>query len=167
MSFVKITVSSAYLMLFKYSPLTLMPSSIPSRASRKINSEYILNNSGDNTIGETYQNALYNLIYADLGINYAKYFNTNAGIWGINAGIGIKGNVTANKLAKSTIQLSAFNRSVDMILDNDNFLGYANLSGSYVLKSKNFDMEFSLAYYGNFGDRIISNGGGFEWRASF
>ena len=123
-----------------------------------------LNNSGDNTIGETYQKSLYNLIYADLGINYAKYFNTNAGIWGINVGVGIKGNVTANKLAKSTIQLSAFNRSVDMILDNDNFLGYANLSGSYVLKSKNFDMEFSLAYYGNFGDRIISNGGGFEWR---
>jgi|UniRef100_A0A2S2R2Z5 hypothetical protein len=49
MSFVKITVSSVYLMLFKHSPLTLMSSSIPSRASRKINSEYILNNSDDKT----------------------------------------------------------------------------------------------------------------------
>ena len=114
----------------------------------------------DKTTSETYQKSLYNLIYADLGVNYAKYF----GGFGIDFGVGIKGNVTANKLAKSQIQINQLNRSVDMILDNDNFLGYANLSGSYVLNAKNFDMEFSLAYYGNFGDRIISNGGGFEWR---
>ena len=114
----------------------------------------------DKTTSETYQKSLYNLIYADLGLNYAKYF----GGFGINFGVGIKGNVTANKLAKSTIQLSTFNRSVDMILDNDNFLGYANAGIGYLLNAKNFDMEFSLAYYGNFGDRIISNGGGFEWR---
>ena len=114
----------------------------------------------DKTTSETYQKSLYNLIYADLGLNYAKYF----GGFGINVGVGIKGNVTANKLAKSKIQLSTFNRSVDMILDNDNFLGYANAGIGYLLNAKNFDMEFSLAYYGNFGDRIISNGGGFEWR---
>ena len=114
----------------------------------------------DKTTSETYQKSLYNLIYADLGLNYAKYF----GGFGINVGVGIKGNVTANKLAKSTIQINQLNRSVDMILDNDNFLGYANAGIGYVLNAKNFDMEFSLAYYGNFGDRIISNGGGFEWR---
>ena len=51
-----------------------------------------------------------------------------------------------------------------MIVDNDKVLGYANISGSYVLQSKSFDMEFSLAYYGNYGDRVMSNGGGFEWR---
>ena len=107
-----------------------------------------------------YQKALYHLLYADLGLNYNKYF----GNFGLNAGLGIKGNITANKLAISQIRISNLNRNVDMVLDNDMFLGYANLGASYVLNHKNFDMEFSLAYYGNFGDRVISNAGGFEWR---
>ena len=126
-----------------------------------------LQNSADRSVSETYQKSLYNLIYVDLGLNYAKYFSTNAGIWGLNAGLGIKGNVSANKLAKSQIRISALNQSVDMVLDNDKVLGYANLSGSYVLKAKDFDMEFSIAYYGNYGDRVMSNGGGVEWRVSF
>ena len=126
-----------------------------------------LQNSADRSVSETYQKSLYNLIYVDLGLNYAKYFNTNAGIWGLNAGLGIKGNVSANKLAKSQIRISALNRSVDMVLDNDKVLGYANLSGSYVLNAKDFDMEFSIAYYGNYGDRVISNGGGVEMRVVF
>ena len=107
-----------------------------------------------------YQKQLYHLIYADLGVNYNKYF----GNFGLNAGLGIKGNITANKLAKSQIHINNLNRSVDMVLDNDNFLGYANIGASYALNARDFDMEFSLAYYGNFGDRIISNAGGFEWR---
>ena len=107
-----------------------------------------------------YQKQLYHLIYADLGVSYSKYF----GNFGLNAGLGIKGNITANKLAKSQIRISALDKSVDMMLDNDNFLGYANLGASYVLNTKSFDMEFSLAYYGSFGDRAISNAGGFEWR---
>ena len=126
-----------------------------------------LQNSADRSVSETYQKSLYNLIYVDLGLNYAKYFNTNAGIWGLNAGLGIKGNVSANKLAKSQIRISALNQSVDMVLDNDKVLGYANLSGSYVLNAKDFNMEFSIAYYGNYGDRVISNGGGVEMRVVF
>ena len=110
-----------------------------------------------------YQKSLYHLLYADLGVSYAKYF----GNFGLNATLGIKGNITANKLATSKIHISTFNKSVDMVLDNDNFLGYTNLGASYVLNTKNFDMEFSLAYYGNFGDRVISNGGGVEWRVVF
>ena len=110
-----------------------------------------------------YQKSLYHLFYADLGVNYSKYF----GNFGLNAGLGIKGNITANKLAKSQIRINNLNRSVDMVLDNDMFLGYANLSASYVLNAKDFDMEFSLAYYGNYGDRAISNAGGFEWRVLF
>ena len=119
-----------------------------------------LQNNATKTISETYQKALYNLIYVDLGLNYNKYF----GNFGLNTTLGIKGNITANKLATSKIHISTFNKSVDLMLDNDNFLGYANLGASYVLNAKNFDMEFSLAYYGNFGDRVISNGGGVEWR---
>ena len=110
-----------------------------------------------------YQKSLYHLLYADLGVSYSKYF----GNFGLNAGLGIKGNITANKLATSKIHISTFNKSVDMVLDNDNFLGYANLGASYVLNHKDFDMEFSLAYYGNFGDKAISNGGGFEWRVGW
>ena len=110
-----------------------------------------------------YQKSLYHLLYADLGVSYSKYF----GNFGLNAGLGIRGNITANKLAKSQIRISALDRNVDMVLDNDNFLGYANLSASYVLNAKNFNMEFSLAYYGNFGDKAISNAGGFEWRVLF
>ena len=110
-----------------------------------------------------YQKALYHLLYADLGVSYSKYF----GNFGLNAGLGIKGNITANKLAKSQIRISNLNRNVDMVLDNDNFLGYANFGVSYMLQAKNFDMEFSLTYYGNFGDKAISNAGGFEWRVLF
>ncbi len=127
-------------------------------------SNIALQNSADKSVSEIYKQSLYNLIYVDLGLNYAKYFNTSVGLWGLNANIGIKGNVSANKLAKSQIRLNALNRSVDMTLDNDKFLGYANLSGSYVLNAKDFNMEFSLAYYGNYGDRVVSNGGGVEWR---
>ena len=126
-----------------------------------------LQNSADRSVSETYQKSLYNLIYVDLGLNYAKYFNSSVGLWGLNANMGIKGNVTANKLAKSQIRISALNQSVDMVLDNDKILGYANLSGSYVLNAKDFDMEFSIAYYGNYGDRVISNGGGVEMRVVF
>ena len=123
-------------------------------------SKISLQNNATKTISETYQKSLYNLIYADLGMNYSKYF----GNFGLNAMLGIKGNITANKLATSKIHISTFNKNVDMVLDNDNFFGYVNLGASYVLNHKNFDMEFSLAYYGNFGDRVISNGGGVEWR---
>ena len=107
-----------------------------------------------------YQKALYHLLYGDLGVSYSKYF----GNFGVNAGLGIRGNITANKLAKSKIHIRTFNKSVDMVLDNDIFLGYANLGASYVLNARDFDMEFSLVYYGNFGDKAISNAGGFEWR---
>ena len=115
----------------------------------------------------TYNKSLYNLIYLDLGLNYNKYFNTSIGLWGINTLLGIKGNITANKLSKSQIHINNLNRDIDMVLDNDKILAYANISASYVLNTKDFDMEFSLAYYGNYGDRVISNGGGVEFRVVF
>ena len=59
------------------------------------------------------------------------------------------------------------NRVFDMIVDNDRVLGYTNINGSYVLNTKSFDMEFGIAYYGNYGDRVMSNGGGFEWRVGW
>ena len=116
---------------------------------------------------DIYKSALYNMLYLDLGLNYDKYFNTNAGLWGLNTRLGVKANATANKLAKSKI--AAFNntRNVNMTLDNDLILAYLNIAGSYVLQSKDFDMEFSLAFYGNYGNRVISNGGGFEWRVEW
>lgn len=124
-----------------------------------------MRNNGDENINETYKKQLYNLIYVDLGVNYGKYFSTSAGIWGLNAGLGIRGNV-ANNLAKSQVIINN-NISTNMTLDNDKILGYANIAGSYVLSGKTFDMEFSLAYYGSFGDRAMSNGGGFEWRVAW
>ena len=116
---------------------------------------------------DIYKSALYNMLYLDLGLNYDKYFNTNAGLWGLNTRLGVKANATANKLAKSKI--AAFNgiRNVNMTLDNDLILAYLNIAGSYVLQSKDFDMEFSLAFYGNYGNRVMSNGGGFEWRVGW
>ncbi|MGX3011165.1 hypothetical protein ACWIUD_06350 [Helicobacter sp. 23-1044] len=128
--------------------------------------EFIMSNMADLSVFEKYNKQLYNLLYLDLALDYNKYFNTNIGLWGLNTKFGIKGNITNNALSKSKVFLSN-NRSVDMIVDNDKVLGYANISGSYVLNTKNFDMEFSIAYYGNFGDRIMSNGGGFEWRVGW
>ena len=128
--------------------------------------EFIMSNMADSSIYEKYNKQLYNLLYLDLAVDYNKYFNTSIGLWGLNTKFGIKGNITNNALAKSKVFLSN-NRSVDMIVDNDRVLGYANISGSYVLNTKSFDMEFSLAYYGNYGDMIMSNGGGVEWRVNW
>ena len=109
---------------------------------------------------QSYKQSLLNLIYADLGINYSKYF----GGFGINFGTGFKANL-APKLAESALLINTQN--LRFVLDNDKYLAYANAGISYLLNTKNFDMEFSLAYYGNFGDRVISNGGGVEWRVLF
>ncbi len=120
-------------------------------------------NGGDANINESFNKAFYNMLYVDLGLNYDKYFETSVGKWGLDAGLGAKINATANALAKSNIRLNNI-RDINMTLDNDMILAYLNVGGSYVLNAKNFDMEFSLAYYGNYGDRTMSNGGGFEWR---
>ena len=106
---------------------------------------------------QTYKQSLYNLIYADVGINYNKYF----GGFGINLGTGFKANL-APKLAESALIVNT--QTLKFTLDNDKYLGYANAGISYLLNAKSFDMEFSLAYYGNFGDRVMSNGGGVEFR---
>ena len=114
---------------------------------------------------DIYKSALYNMLYVDLGLNYDKYFSTSVGLWGLNTGLGVKANATANKLATSKILNG--NRNLNMTLDNDLVLAYLNVGGSYVLNTKDFDMEFSLAYYGSYGDRVMSNGGGFEWRVGW
>ena len=118
-------------------------------------------NANDSSINEQYSNSLQNLLYVDIGVDYNKYFKSSVGLWGLNVIAGIKGN-TLFMLKSGNVSVK--NRVFDMIIDNDKVLGYANISGSYVLNTKDFDMEFSIAYYGNFGDRVMSNGGGFEWR---
>ena len=129
-------------------------------------SKITLGNNGNANINETYDSHLYNLIYADFGMSYDKYFGGDGGGFGVNLGLGIRGNVTANKLAKSQILLNNTN-AVDMTIDNDNFLGYGNVGIGYLLKARTFNMEFSLSYYGSFGDKGMSNGGGIEWRTSW
>ena len=114
----------------------------------------------NNSALQDYDKALYNLIYLDLGANYHKYF----GDFGLNARLGIRGNL-APKLTKSKLIVS--NKSLDILIDNDKFAGYISVGGSYVLNAKDFDMEFSLAFNGIYGDRAMSNGGSLEWRVSF
>ncbi len=115
-----------------------------------------------NTIYETYDKAFYQLLYLDLGLAYSKYFSTSIGLWGLNAKVGYRDNLTNNALAKSKVFLSR-GGSVNMTIDNDNALGYYSIGGSYVLETTNFDMEFELNYIGGVGDRSVSNGGGFKW----
>lgn len=120
-------------------------------------------NAASNVSEETYHKANYNMIYADLGVDYNKYFaipNNNL-IVGLNIGGGIRYNV-ATKLATATLNL--LNNEVLMMIDNDNFLGYANAGSSLVLNNPTNAMEFSLNYYGNFGDKSMRNGGNFEFR---
>ncbi len=115
-----------------------------------------------NTVYETYDKAFYQLLYLDLGLAYSKYFSTSIGLWGLNAKVGYRDNLTNNALAKSKVFLSR-GGSVNMTIDNDNALGYYSIGGSYVLETANFDMEFELNYIGGVGDRSVSNGGGFKW----
>lgn len=114
----------------------------------------------DNSAMQSYDKSLYNLIYADLGVNYRKYF----GYFGLNLGAGIRGNL-AHKLATSKVVVS--NNTINILLDNDKFLGYVNAGVSYVLNKTNYAMEFGLNYYGNFGDRSMSNGGSLEFRVNW
>lgn len=116
-----------------------------------------------NTIYEIYDRAFYHLLYLDLGLAYSKYFSTNIGLWGLNAKVGYRDNLTNNALTKSKVFLSR-GGSVNMTMDNDNALGYYTVGGSYLLEKKDFDMEFELNYIGGVGDRSVSNGGGFKWR---
>ena len=111
-----------------------------------------------------YDKALYHILYADLGLNYYKYFSTNVGLWGLDAGLGARANLTP-KVSSNRLMIG--NRNIDITLDNDNFLGYLTLGGSYVLEAQNYDMEFTLRYNGSFGDKTISNGGSFEWRTKW
>lgn len=112
----------------------------------------------DNSIMQYYNKALYNLIYVDFGLNYYRYFANN---FGLNVGVGVRGNL-APKLAKGELIVS--DRTLNILIDNDRFLGYANLGFSYMIKANNYAMDFGLNYYGNYGDRSMNNGGRFEWR---
>lgn len=128
-----------------------------------LNTNAISVDSLDNSSKDTYDKALYHLVYVDLGLNYDKYFGISTGLWGINIGAGGRMNLTP-KLAKSTIAILNGTRSVDMTIDNDKFLGYVNAGFSYGFEAQKFGMEFGIEYYGNFGDRSMSNAGSFEWK---
>ena len=126
----------------------------------KVSTEAIFGGSNDGI----YDKALYHILYADLGLNYYKYFSTNVGLWGLDAGLGARANLTP-KVSSNRLMIG--NRNIDITLDNDNFLGYVSVGGSYVLEAQNYDMEFTLRYNGSFGDKTISNGGSFEWRTKW
>lgn len=126
----------------------------------KVSTEAIFGGSNDGI----YDKALYHILYVDLGLSYYKYFSTNVGLWGFDAGLGARANLTPKV---SSNKLLIGNRSIDITLDNDNFLGYVSVGGSYVLEAQNYDMEFTLRYNGSFGDKTISNGGSFEWRTKW
>lgn len=126
----------------------------------KVSTEAIFGGSNDGI----YDKALYHILYADLGLNYYKYFSTNVGLWGLDAGLGARANLTP-KVSSNRLMIG--NRNIDISLDNDNFLGYVSVGGSYVLEAQNYDMEFTLRYNGSFGDKTISNGGSFEWRTKW
>lgn len=128
-----------------------------------LNASAISVDSLDDNSKDTYSKALYHLVYVDLGVNYDKYFSTSAGLWGVNVGAGGRMNLTP-KLAKSSITILNGTRSVDMTIDNDKFLGYVNAGFSYGFESQKFGMEFGIEYYGNFGDKSMSNAGSFEWK---
>ena len=113
---------------------------------------------------DEYKSASYHLLYLDLGLNYYKYFSTDLGLWGLDAGLEIRGNLTP-KVSNGTLMVA--NRAVDITLDSDNVLGYVSVGGSYVVESTKWAMEFTLRYNGSFGDKSISNGGSFEWRVRF
>ena len=76
--------------------------------------EITTSNGGDSAnINEKFHKGLYHLLYVDLGLNYDKYFSTKVGLWGLNTGLGIKANATANTLAKGKITLNN-TRNVNM-----------------------------------------------------
>ncbi|MGX2981764.1 hypothetical protein [Helicobacter sp. 23-1045] len=127
--------------------------------------DYKALNTGKASISSVdYNSAFYHLLYLDLGLNYYKYFSVDFGLLGLDAGLGIRGNLTP-KATNGTLMVA--NRAVDITLDNDNVLGYVSVGGSYVWQAQRFDMEFTLRYNGSFGDKSISNGGSFEWRVKW
>lgn len=111
----------------------------------------------DNSTMQDYSGALYHLIYVDFGLRYDKYF-ANAKL---NFGAGVRKNLFP-KFAKGKVIVA--NNEINILLDNDKILGYANAGISYVVNAAAFSMEFGVAYYGNFGDRSMNNSGSLEWR---
>lgn len=114
----------------------------------------------DNSTMQDYNGALYHLIYVDFGLRYDKYF-ANAKL---NLGAGVRKNLFP-KFAKGKVIVA--NNEINILLDNDKILGYANAGISYVMNAAAFSMEFGVAYYGNFGDRSMNNSGSLEWRTIF
>ena len=117
----------------------------------------------DNSPMQDYEKSLYHLIYVDLGLKYTKFWANN---FGLNIGAGIRGNL-APKLATSKMIERTNDNAINILLDNDKVLGYLNAGLGYVVEQKSYAMEFGLSYFGNFGDRSMSNGGSLEFRVNF
>ncbi|MGX3011363.1 hypothetical protein ACWIUD_07370 [Helicobacter sp. 23-1044] len=114
--------------------------------------------------GGDYSDSLQNMLFADVSVDYGKYFHTSSGVWGVNAMAGVKGNALF-ALKNGSVVLNG--RAFDLLLEDDKILGYMSAGVSYVLQKRAFDVEFSANYYGNFGDSGMSNGGGVEIRVGF
>lgn len=114
----------------------------------------------DNSTMQDYNATTYHLAYVDFGLRYDKYFPNVK----LNVGAGVRKNLFP-KFAKGKVIVA--NNEINILLDNDNILGYANAGVSLVVNAAAFSMEFGVAYYGNFGDRSINNSGSLEWRTVF
>ncbi|MGX2982455.1 hypothetical protein [Helicobacter sp. 23-1045] len=114
--------------------------------------------------GGDYSDSLQNMLFADVSVDYGKYFHTSSGVCGVNAMAGVKGNALF-ALKNGSVVLNG--RAFDLLLGDDKILGYMSAGVSYVLQKRAFDVEFSAKYYGNFGDSGMSNGGSVEIRVGF
>lgn len=114
------------------------------------------------TAGAVYEAGLYHFVNLDLGANYDTNVRTGFGMLGLNAGAGVRGNVSGDSLAKSQVVLNG--TSVDMLMDYDKVVGYVNLGVGYEFMVLKKHSEISLMYNGSFGDKSMSNGGGAEFK---
>ena len=106
-------------------------------------------------ISERYEAGLYNYIYADFMAAYNRAFSLGAGTGDFNLALGVRGNVTGDSMATGSVRLGA--TTFDMILDNDSFLGYANVGFDYGFKLGTLPAKLGLKYGGNFGDKSMYN----------
>ena len=86
---------------------------------------------------------------------YNRAFSLGAGTGDFNLALGVRGNVTGDSMATGSVRLGA--TTFDMILDNDSFLGYANVGFDYGFKLGTLPAKLGLKYGGNFSDKSMYN----------
>lgn len=106
---------------------------------------------------EEYEASLYHLLYAELALKYHKRFNNTLAL-NLKAGGRLNALKNAAKGKMLVFENKALYQSVDFTLDNDAFLGYANVGLTYAWANS---LHLSLNYSGIFGDKTMSNAGNF------